>query len=121
MVIQPISSRSTASGMPISSNSTTIQGRQLGAPIFLALRSYYRRVAYKCTGRSLYGKFGCLYMGLCLAKLVIVWLTTGKHPRQGAPKSSGNVSLVPRAVKCSQLKHQLARALKPARAAAYLS
>jgi hypothetical protein len=26
-----------------------------------------------------------------------------------------------RAVQCSQLKHQLARALKPARAAAYLS
>jgi hypothetical protein len=35
---------------------------------------------------------------------------------------TGNaVTFDPRAVKCSQLKHQLARALKPARAAAYLS
>jgi hypothetical protein len=34
---------------------------------------------------------------------------------------SSQVRIIARAVKCSQLKHQLARALKPARAAAYLS
>ena len=39
------------------------------------------------------------------------------------PKGRGEtpVSGYPRAVQCSQLKHQLARALNPARAAAYLS
>ena len=36
-------------------------------------------------------------------------------------KASRGFGYGPRAVKCSQLKHQLARALKPARAAAYLS
>ena len=37
------------------------------------------------------------------------------------PPLSGKIGEFVRAVKCSQLKHQLARALKPARAAAYLS
>lgn len=44
-----------------------------------------------------------------------------KGDRRAPPIVVTTPRVAARAVKCSQLKHQLARALKPARAAAYLS